>query len=119
MNATTRRYGLIALRALLTLAFGAAGTAKLFGVPDMVAVFDAIGWGQWFRYLTGVIEVAAAILLWVPGRQALAAAALVVTMIGAVIAHLAILGPSAVPALVLGLIAVTVLAAYRDQLARQ
>ena len=99
------KYAVLAVKALLTVAFLAAGLSKLAGVEMMVATFDAIGVGQWFRYLTGIIEVAGAALLWVKGREVYGAGLLTVTMIGAVIAHLAILGPSFVPALVLGLLA--------------
>lgn len=111
-----QKYGLIVVKVLLTLAFGAAGAFKLIGNPDMVAVFEAIGWGQWFRYLTGVIEVGAAILLWLPRRQAYGAALLVATMIAAVLFHLIVLGPSALPATVLGVLSAIVLFAHRDQL---
>jgi uncharacterized membrane protein YphA (DoxX/SURF4 family) len=106
----------LALKALVALAFAAAGLAKLVGAEMMVATFDTIGVGQWFRYVTGIIEVGAAILLFLPGWQAIGAALLVVTMIGAVIAHLAILGPSFVPALVLGLLSAGILWLHRDQL---
>lgn len=106
----------IGLRALLTLAFVAAGGAKLVGVDMMVATFDAVGVGQWFRYLTGIIEVGGAILLWLPHRQVLAAGILGVTMVGAILAHLFILGPSAVPALVLGLICAAVIYLHRYQI---
>ena len=115
---TALKYGTLVLKILLTLAFGAAGTFKLIGNPDMVAVFDAIGWGQWFRYLTGAIEVGAVVLLWVPGRQAIGAALLVATMIAAVAFHLLVLGPSALPALVLGVLSAAVLYVHRDQAAR-
>lgn len=109
------KYGPLALRAFLTLAFGAAGLAKLFGAEMMVATFEAVGVGQWFRYVTGFVEVGAAVLLWVRGYQFLAAGALVVTMIGAVLTHLFILGPPALPAVVLGAIAAVVSFIYRDQ----
>ena len=118
MNTTTSRWALLAVRGLLTAAFLAAGLSKLAGVEMMVATFDTIGWGQWFRYVTGLIEVVAAVLLWVPGLQALAAGALVCTMIGAVIAHLTIIGPSAVPAIVLGVLAAVTLWANRGQILR-
>ncbi|MEO1153158.1 MAG: DoxX family protein [Pseudomonadota bacterium] len=116
MSGAVQKYGLLLIKALLTLAFGAAGAAKLAGAEMMVGTFDAIGWGQWFRYATGGIEVAAAVLLWVPGLQALAAGALVATMIGAIIAHIAVLGPSFVPALALGVLATVVLYAHRVQI---
>ncbi len=105
------------LRALLSLAFGAAGLAKLAGVEQMVVSFDAIGLGQWFRILTGVIEVGAAVLLWVPGMQAFAGAVLGATMVGAVLAHLFVLGAaSGIPAVVLGLICAAVMYLHRDQI---
>lgn len=37
------------LQALLAAAFVAAGGAKLAGVPQMVALYEQIGVGQWFR----------------------------------------------------------------------
>lgn len=106
----------IGLRVLLTLAFVGAGGAKLAGVEMMVGTFDAIGVGQWFRYVTGIIEVGAAVLLWLPGRQALGSALLGATMVGAVLAHVLILGPSAVPAVILGVICAVVLYLHRDQI---
>ena len=115
---TPARYALLAAKGLLTLAFLAAGGAKFLGAEMMVGTFDAIGVGQWFRYLTGAFEIAGALLLWVPGRAAYGAALLVVTMVGAVIAHLVILGPSAVPALVLGTLAALVLYTQRGDLQR-
>ena len=42
------------------------GGAKLIGRPDMVALFRDIGVGQWFRYVTGTIEIAGAALLILP-----------------------------------------------------
>jgi hypothetical protein len=41
------------VRILLTSAFGMAGIAKPAGMPRMVQGFDAIGCGQWLRYLSG------------------------------------------------------------------
>ncbi|SFQ96949.1 DoxX family protein [Poseidonocella sedimentorum] len=106
----------IALRALLTLAFVAAGGAKLAGVDMMVATYDAIGLGQWFRYLTGIVEIAGAVLLWLPRRQVVGAGLLGATMVGAALAHLVVLGPSAVPAIVLGLLSAGVLYIHRAQI---
>ena len=106
----------LALRALLTLAFLAAGSAKLLGAEMMIATFEAVGFGQWFRYVTGLIEVGGAILLWVPRARVPAALVLGATMVGAVIAHLTVLGPSAVPAIVLGLLLTAVIYLHRDEL---
>lgn len=113
-----QKYGVLAVKALLTLAFVSAGLSKLAGVEMMVLTFEAIGLGQWFRYVTGVIEVGSAVLLWVPGLQILGALLLVATMIGAVLAHILILGPSMIPALILGVLAALVAYVHRDQAAR-
>lgn len=111
------KYLSIGLRALLTLAFVGAGGAKLAGAEMMVATYDAIGWGQWFRYVTGVIEVGAGILLWLPRKQVLAAAILGGTMVGAVLAHIFVLVPAeGVPAVILGLICCAIIYLHRDQI---
>ena len=112
-------YVSLGLRGLLTLAFVGAGGAKLAGVEMMVGTFDAIGIGQWFRYVTGIIEIGSAVLLWVPGKLVLGAALLGATMVCAVLAHVFILGPSAVPAIVLGLICAAVIYVHRDQIPGQ
>lgn len=106
----------LGLRILLTLIFVGAGGAKLLGVSMMVDTFDAIGWGQWFRYVTGLVEVSSAALLWVPGLQIVGAGLLAITMICAVLFHLLLLGPSAVPALVLGVLSLVAVYLHREQL---
>ena len=106
----------VGLRILLSIAFLGAGGAKLAGVDMMVMTFDQIGWGQGFRYLTGAIEVIGVALLWLPRRQVIGAAVLGGTMLGAVLTHWFILGPSAVPAMVLGLFCLAVLYIYRAQI---
>ncbi len=79
-----------------------AGGSKLLGVPAMVALFDAIGIGQWFRYVTGLIEVGSAIALLVPSVAVFGALALVATMVGAIVTHLFIVGGSpAMPVILL------------------
>ena len=116
MNEKFKHYSLLVIRILIGLAFFGAGAAKLAGVEMMVASFEAIGLGQWFRYLTGAIEVGSAILLFVPGKQAWGAGLLVCTMIGAVLAHLLILGPGSAPAIILGFLSALVAYNYRDQI---
>jgi putative oxidoreductase len=78
-----------------------AGFMKLSSAPLMVQEFAAIGLGQWFRYVTGSIEVVSAVLLLIPSVAAYGAAALAVTMTGAVATHLSILGGSPLMAIVL------------------
>lgn len=108
------RIALLIIKILLTVAFFAAGAAKLIGAPMMVESYEVIGLGQWFRYLTGIIEVGGAVLLWIPRRQAWGAALLGATMVGAVLAHLVVLGMSTVaPSIVLGLLCAFALWSYR------
>ena len=52
-NSKLMFYGGWALKIVVALVFLAAGGSKLAGVEDMVAVFDQIGFGQWFRYVHG------------------------------------------------------------------
>ena len=111
------KYLSLGARALLTLVFVGAGASKLIGVSMMGETFEAIGFGQWLRYFTGIVEVGGAALLWWPNRQVVGASILGGTMVGAVFAHLFILGPSAVPAVGLGLICTAVLYLHRDQIA--
>ena len=99
------RAGLIALwivQVALAGMFLLAGGSKLLGAPAMVGLFDAIGIGQWFRYLTGLIEVGSALALLVPSIAVFGALALVPTMVGAIVTHLFIVGGSpAVPVILL------------------
>lgn len=107
----------IGIRVFLSFAFAAAGLAKLAGVQTMVDEFDMIGLGQWFRYVTGIIEVGVAILIWVPRRTAHAAALMICVIIGALFAHAAVLGmASSPPAMVLGVLALVTLYVNRAQL---
>ena len=110
------RYIAISLRVILTLAFVGAGGGKLVGVEMMIMTFDQIGFGQWLRYLTGLIEVLGVTLLWMPRKRVIGALLLGGTMVGAVMTHWFILGPSAVPAIVLGLVCTAVVYIYRHQI---
>ncbi len=89
------------LQILAASAFLLAGGLKLAGAEPMVSMFDKIGLGQWFRYLTGGLEVTGAILLLIPTTVVLGGALLVMTMLGAIATHLFVLGGSPVPAIVL------------------
>ncbi len=51
------------LRWSLVVLFVAVGGAKLVGVTAAVALFDAVGFGHWFRYVVGATEVLGATLL--------------------------------------------------------
>ena len=108
-------YASLVIRLLLSLAFLAAVSQKLIGAEMMVAIYDQIGVGQWFRLLTGVVEVGGVILLWVRPMQILGALILGGTMVGAVLAHVLILGPSSMPAIILGLLCAFVVWLHKEQ----
>jgi hypothetical protein len=115
------RVALVALwltQIALAAMFMFTGGLKLTGAPQLVALFDAIGIGQWFRYVTGSIELVSAVALLVPSWAAFGALLLIPTMAGAVVTHLFIVGGSAVPATVLLIGSVAIAWARRDQLAR-
>jgi len=109
--------GLWVVRGLLALAFAGAGGAKLYGVPMLVQEFQHIGLGQWFRYLTGALEVLGAFLILAPSLAAFGALLLICIMIGATITHLFVIGGSPVPALVLLALSAIVAYAKRGQIA--
>ena len=112
----TRRIGAWTLQGIIAAAFLAAGFAKLAGVPYMVELFGQIGLGQWFRVVTGVVEVTGAVALLIPSVASIGALWLGGTMVGAVATHLFVLHTSPVPAIVLGLLNEVVVYLRRDEL---
>jgi uncharacterized membrane protein YphA (DoxX/SURF4 family) len=74
------------LQILLAVTFVKNGWA-LFG-DDFVKKFDDIGFGQWFRYFTGALEILAAIGLVIPRICGIAALGLAGIMVGAALTEL-------------------------------
>jgi hypothetical protein len=72
------------------LAFIGVGGDKLAGTAVMVELFDKVGIGQWFRYFTGLLEVAGGIGLLIPRYAFYAAVLLALVMVGAIIAHVTV-----------------------------
>jgi putative oxidoreductase len=81
--------------------FLTVGFLKLSGDPQMVALFQAIGLGQWFRHVTGSLEVLGAVLLLIPRLTGLGALLLVGVTLGAVTTHLFVIGGNPLPAIIL------------------
>jgi len=80
------------LRLAAAAVFVAVGVSKLRSDAFWVQMFAKIGLGDWFRYLTGVLQVIGGLLFLIP-RAAYAAAALAGgTMAGAIVVHLFVLG---------------------------
>ena len=77
------------------------GFLKLSGNPQLVALFESIGIGQWFRYLTGSLEIAGALLLLIPRTSGFGALMLAGVMVGAIVTHVFIVGGSPLAAVIL------------------
>ena len=113
------RASLVALwltQVALALMFLMAGGSKLAGVPAMVSLFDQVGVGQWFRYVTGIIELTAGIALLIPSAAVFGAMLLIPTMLGAIVINVFVVPASPMPPLVLLLLAAAVAWARRDQI---
>jgi len=61
------------LRVLLGVTFLGIGIEKLTGTMGTIPFFDAIGWVQWFRYCSGALDTAGALLIFVPRWTSLGA----------------------------------------------
>jgi putative oxidoreductase len=71
-------------RVALAMVFVSVGALKFAAHSVYVRIFDEIGLGQWFRFLTGVVEVGGGVLLLMPGAAAVGFILLGCTMAGAV-----------------------------------
>jgi uncharacterized membrane protein YphA (DoxX/SURF4 family) len=98
-----------AFQILAAAQFFLTGLDKLGDAPPMVQLFAAVGFGQWLRYFTGTVEIGSAVLLLMPRVAHIGAALLVITMIGALIAHFTVLAFSPVKAIILLVMVSTVL----------
>jgi putative oxidoreductase len=108
------RVTLWVLQVLAAVMFLFAGYLKLSSSPDMVALFAGIGAGQWFRYVTGALEILGALALFIPRLRAPGAIGLGLLLVGALITDLFIVHISPLPALV-DLVVVAVIAWGRRQ----
>jgi putative oxidoreductase len=95
-----------AFQILAATQFFLTGLDKLSDAPVMVQLFGAVGFGQWFRYFTGIVEVVSAVLLLMPRMVLLGAVLLAATMVGALIAHFTVLPfPPVKPIVLLAMVA--------------
>jgi putative oxidoreductase len=120
-SALSGRAALIALWAtqiVLAAIFLVAGGSKLTGTPAMVSLFDAVGIGQWFRYMTGTIELTAGVALLRPSAAVYGALLIIPTMIGAIVANLLVVHVSPAMPFLLLLAAAAVAWARRGELVR-
>jgi putative oxidoreductase len=85
------------------------GESKFDPTSFYVRIFQQIGFGDWFRYLTGALQIGGAILVLIPRTFLIGIAVLACTMVGAVLAWILFLGDaSAAP--IPGILLVIILA---------
>jgi putative oxidoreductase len=80
------------LRILLAAIFLFEGIDKFSERRVWVRIFSEIGFGQWFRYVTGGVECIGALLLIVPRWTRAGAFLLACTMVGALLTHVFVIG---------------------------
>lgn len=103
------------LQLLAAAAFIAAGSAKLAAIPMMVDIFDRIGFGQWLRIFTGIVEITGGLALLIPATAAYGGFLLACTMAVGVMTHLLIIGGNPVPAILLLIMTASITYLRRDR----
>jgi uncharacterized membrane protein YphA (DoxX/SURF4 family) len=81
----------IILQVVLSLIFLISGVGKVFGLQMHVNNFNHLRLPQWFRVVTGMVQIIGTtgliVGMWQPSWAAAASLWLVLTMLGAVMAH--------------------------------
>jgi putative oxidoreductase len=78
-------------RVAVALVFLSVGSEKFGAHGPWIRIFARIGIGDWFRYLTGTLQVGGALLLFVPPLVRVGAIVLGCTMVGAIVTNIFIL----------------------------
>jgi uncharacterized membrane protein YphA (DoxX/SURF4 family) len=81
------------LRGCVAIAFVYIGLDKFDDSPrnQWIGIFARIGFGQWFRYATGIVEIAGGILFVLPITCRAGIVLLGSAMVGAIVAHFTVL----------------------------
>ena len=106
-------------RIFVAIMFLAAAGMKLTGQPMMVAEFQQVGLGQWFRYFTGGLELIGAVLVLLPRFTPLGALLLLLVDIGAFVAQVTVLHMGWIHTIVTGLILAGLIWVERHKLAQR
>ena len=104
------------VRIIVAALFLLAGIMKLVGAQAEIELFNTVGFGQWFRYVTGLMEVVGAVAVLMPPVSALGAALLLVVDIGAFVAQVTSLHMDWVHPIVLGVILAWLIYIQRRQI---
>ncbi len=109
---------IIVVQVVLGLLFVGIGSMTVAGREMFVENFRRFGYPQWFRVVTGSLEVLGGLGLligiWLPWLAALASAGLILVMLGAVVTEVRTREPlqKIVLPIVLGALAIVVAASY-------
>jgi putative oxidoreductase len=106
------------LRVLMAALFLFAALMKLTSQPMMIAEFEHVGLGQWFRYFTGAIELIGGIGVLMPRFSPFAALLLLLVDAGAFVAQATMLHMDWIHTIVIGLILGTLVYLQGDDFAR-
>lgn len=108
--------GLWVLQVVTAVAILGAGLSTITGATQAMAAFDALGAGDWFRYLTGVLQVAGALGLLIPRLAGLAALALAGLWLVAIATHLFVIGGNPAAAVVFFVLTAGIAWGRRDRI---
>ena len=82
------------MRVALASIFIVIGFVKIPGSmhPMSVRLFERIGFGQWFRYFTALVEIVGGMLMIVPSATLVSGLLLASAMVGALLVHIFVIG---------------------------
>src|SRR5215813_10633966 len=80
------------LRIAIAVLFFAVGQSKFNDHGTWVQIFNKIGFGNWFRYLAGVMQAGGAILVLIPKTCGIGILLIACTMLGAMLSWIFLLG---------------------------
>lgn len=103
-------------RGVIAVLFVFIGWGKFDAAPhsEWVRIFARIGFGQWFRIFTGVVEVGGGVLYLFPQTNKIGAALLSSAMLGAAVADMTVMHNPIFVVAPLTLLAAIVIVAARD-----
>lgn len=103
------------LRGCVGVAFVYIGFGKFDETPngEWIRIFERIGFGQWFRHATGVVEILGGVLLVLPRTKIVGAVLLGAAMIGAIITHFTVMHDAALSIIPLALLVAVIGVAVR------
>jgi uncharacterized membrane protein YphA (DoxX/SURF4 family) len=86
------RFKTVLLRVAAALIFFSVGAQKFAAHSQWTVIFEQIGFGQWFRYFTGVVQITGAALVLIPRTFGFGVILFAGTMAGAAACWVFLLG---------------------------